>query len=360
MNRGGLFFTFFLSSAFFSLAQGCSSSSSSSAGGACANYVAALRDSSKECGRFNVSPSREAEYLARFQRTCEAALSAPGSGIAPSVLDQCAAKIREQCGDDDACEDVIDDVRGSLGEGATCSDDTQCVSGQCRREATSQSSDPCGKCAPAKQVGEPCPEGGCVAGARCVGTSSGMTSQQVCRVVKTVNEGEACGFSDGNETVRCASGLYCKFDSASSSGTTGTCTQPLGEGAACGTADSQSARCKPPLSCVNQRCGRLSASGQPCEASNDCANGLGCGEDGTCTAIVWGPLGATCDDNLRRCDRGFCAQTGASGSTPTGTCVDYIADGQPCDPAKSLEQRCDSQSACRNGTCQFEDPTQCK
>ena len=33
------------------------------------------------------------------------ALNAPGSGITPSLLDQCATRIREQCGDDDACEE---------------------------------------------------------------------------------------------------------------------------------------------------------------------------------------------------------------------------------------------------------------
>lgn len=359
-TRGGFLFGFLVSSSLVAFAQGCSSSGSSSAGGACAGYITALRDAAKECGRFNVSPSREGEYIARFQRACESLLAAPGSGISPGVLDQCSAQLRAQCGDDDACEEVLEDVRGSLGEGAACSDDTQCVSGQCRRESTSQVPSTCGKCAAAKQVGEECPEGGCVAGARCVGssTSGGTTTPPKCVVIRRAAEGETCGIVDG-EAVSCASGLNCKLEGASSPGSTGKCTAPAGEGAACGTEESGYANCKAPLSCVNERCGRLGGSGASCQSSNDCLSGFGCDGAKTCAAIVWGPIGATCDNELRRCDRGFCARSGST-TDGTGKCTEYIADGQPCDEEKSTESRCDTYARCINGTCQFEDATQCK
>jgi hypothetical protein len=120
-----------LLSSFAVLALACSSKNSSSPGGACANYVAALRDSAKECGRFNIAPAREGEYIARLQQSCENALNAPGSGIAPGTLDQCATEIRAQCGDDDACEDLLDDARGTLADGSACDADYQCASGQC-------------------------------------------------------------------------------------------------------------------------------------------------------------------------------------------------------------------------------------
>lgn len=211
----------------------------------------------------------------------------------------------------------------------------------------------------AKQIGEPCPEGGCVTGSSC--RSTGTTgSQPICVAVRIVNEGETCGNVSANEFLRCATGLDCS-SGGDSGASTGKCAAPVGEGATCANGDSQFARCTPPFSCVNGRCARLSGSGQPCANSNDCANGLGCDEAGTCTAIVWGPSGATCDDELRRCDRGFCRVTASSGGTNlTGTCVDYLADGAPCDPAKSSEERCDSLSRCTNGTCQFEDLSQCK
>ena len=76
--------------------------------------------------------------------------------------------------------------------------------------------------------------------------------------------------------------------------------------------------------------------------------------------VVWGPIGADCDDNIRRCDRGFCGRMVSSSGTSPGKCVDYIADGQPCDETKSFEQRCDVQARCVEGTCQLEDPAQCK
>lgn len=364
MNRGGRFFTLLFSTSLVSLvafAQGCSSSSSG-AGSGCANYVAALRDSAKECGRFNVSPSRESEYLARYQRSCDAVLAAPGTGVTPAVLDQCAAALRAQCGDDDACEELIESVRGTLADGTPCDDDTQCASGECKKDFTSQSSGPrCGTCAPEVKIGEPCPNGGCVVGAVCA-SSPGTSSESVCVALRTANEGESCGSASGTEAVRCAKGLYCRYETTSAGAPNGTCERPLAEGSACGEADGQYARCAPPFTCVSGRCGRLLGSGQACTDSSDCASGLGCDPSAnTCAAIVWGANGAVCDDNLRRCDRGFCARTtGSSGTSETGTCVDYIADGQPCDETKSNEQRCDIGADCRDGTCQFEDPSVCK
>lgn len=358
MRRRGLLFTFLFSSSLVVFAQGCSSSSSSGAGGACANYVAAFRDSAKACGRFNVSPGRESEYLARLQRSCEAALAAPGSGISPGVLDQCAAEVRAQCGDDDACEEVIESVRGTLGDGTPCDDDTQCASGECSKDSSSQSTPRCGTCSSAVRIGEPCPNGGCVTGAVC--SSGASSAESICVAVRIGNEGESCGAGTGGEAVRCATGFYCRYETSSAGAPSGTCERPVGEGSSCGESDNQFARCAPPFTCVNDRCGRLLGAGQTCRDSNDCASGLGCDPaNGTCTAIVWGENGAVCDDNLRRCDRGFCARTSGS-SSETGTCVDYISDGQPCDETKSVEQRCDVSARCIDGTCQFDDPSSCK
>lgn len=366
MNRGGLFLSPLplLSLVFvsFGAVAACSSdAANSSPGGACANYIAARRDGAKECGRFNISPARESTYLTRLQRSCENALAAPGIGITPGLLDQCSARVRSECGDDDACEDLFDDVRGTLAEGAPCEDDTQCASGECDRMSNSSTPAACGKCAPSRQIGEPCSGGGCVVGAACrTAPGSSSPTESKCVAVRIANAGESCG-SFVEEVVRCAQGLTCKLDETSSGASTGKCTAPAGEGAPCGTQDSQFARCAAPFSCVNEKCGRLGGAGATCSGSDDCASGFGCDPSNrTCVAITWVADGAACDDNLRRCNTGFCARPTSSGSSTTGTCVAYIADGQPCDLTKSSEQRCDSQASCRDGVCTFNDATQCK
>jgi hypothetical protein len=102
MNRGGLLLLFTGAVVISTLASACSSGSSGGSAGSCSAYASALRDGAKECGRFNISPAREPSYIARFEQTCQNALNAPGSGISPALLDQCSAKIRQECGDDDA------------------------------------------------------------------------------------------------------------------------------------------------------------------------------------------------------------------------------------------------------------------
>ena len=42
------------------------------------------------------------------------------------------------------------------------------------------------------------------------------------------------------------------------------------------------------------------------------------------------------------------------------SCTEFIADGQPCEEAKSIEQSCEPLSRCQDGTCQFPDPSSCK
>lgn len=359
MLRGGVLLSLL---SLFSVVACSSSRESSGVGGACANYAAALRDSAKECGHFNISPARESEYIGRFEQACQNALNAPGSGLTAAAIDQCANAVRTACGDDDACEDLFDDVRGTLAEGAPCDADYQCASGQCSTDGMS-SVPGCGKCIAAVPIGAPCPQGGCVAGAICQTTENGTSSTSVCVAWKTANEGESCGntFNGTSTSIRCASGLFCKYEtSTSGSMTTGTCAQPVGEGSACGNAASGYAHCKAPFACVAGRCGKLLAADADCEDSGDCQSGLAC-DRGTkkCAAIVWGGTGSVCDDSIHRCERGFCRVDGTTGDTTAGTCVAYTADGEPCD-AKDNTQRCDSLSHCREGICQLENPATCK
>lgn len=336
------------------VALGCPSSGAdtSTPAGACASYVAALRESATSCGKLSIAPSRQDEYFARYEKICANALGAPGSGLTPSILDQCTAKTRAACGDDEACGDLTRDLKGSLPDGAACDLDYQCASGECVT-GDSQSGTGCGKCAPAVAIGQPCANGaGCVEGATCRSTSSGGTP--TCVAVRIANAGETCSDpAKPEEAVRCADGLACVRTSPTSAG---TCRAPVGEGEACGQ-EGLGNRCKPGLACIAGKCGKLLGAGAACTSSGECGSGLACDAVAkTCAAITWAKAGEACDDALKRCERGFCKRT----SGAPGVCVDPIPDGAACDASKSNEQRCDSLARCVNGTCQLQDPARCK
>ena len=170
----------------------CSSGSGSASGGGggCADYVSALREGAQTCGKYNVAPGREAELSARLEKQCTAGVNAPGSGITPSLLAQCASKLRAACGDDDACEDI--EVKGTLADGAPCGSDTQCAGGDCKTSSSGSTNTRCGTCVARVPVGGACggtSNGSCVKGATCA-TKAGETGICVERVL--LAEGEVC------------------------------------------------------------------------------------------------------------------------------------------------------------------------
>jgi hypothetical protein len=326
---------------------------------ACAKYL----DARKQC-RGSVSPSREAEYGARLQRSCEALVAAPGSGYTAALLDGCTAEIRAACWAADACDRPFDDLRGTLAAGAACADDVQCASGKCKKEFASNGEGYtfCGTCAAAKQVGEACDAGdACVSGAVCwqrPEKNPSPSSVPVCTAIREVGEGDACAIL-GEPPVICVKGLYC----SSEPNQPRRCMLPVGEGEPCGTGD---VRCATPLQCVDERCGpRVYArAGEACSSTNDCERGLVCdAKSKTCASVVWGPIGAACDA-VRRCDPGYCAVPDANVGGSVGTCVDYAADGDPCEASYGdgtpPVPQCDVAASCRDGRCQFFDPQICK
>jgi hypothetical protein len=158
------------------------------------------------------------------------------------------------------------------------------------------------------------------------------------------------------EIVACDFPFECVRESATA-GSQGVCRGLAIEGDACGQAGG-GRNCKPGLACITGRCSQRLAAGDSCETSSACQSGLACDSTKKCVTITWGAAGAACDDAAKLCTNGFC-NTGASG-TAAGVCVDYLPVGAACDVAKSTEQRCDSFARCVNGSCQFEDPAQCK
>jgi hypothetical protein len=332
-----------------SIACSSGSGSASSPSGACAEYVAAQREGAQACGSYLVAPGREAELGARLEKQCTLALNAPGSGITPSALSACAAKLRTSCGNDDACEDIA--IAGTLADGAPCGSDAQCASTDCRTSTAAGAR--CGVCVPRVAIGGACggDAGSCVNGASCE-TKTGTTG--VCVVRPMLAEGAVCydPSKPSSVTGSCGDGLTCDLDGGASGVV--MCTRRGAAGAAC-TSESG---CLKELACVNGKCGSPGPTGTACTSSSQCANSACSQTTKTCVAVEWVAAGGACDGTVRRCARGSCS---ASGSTP-GTCIDPIPDGGACNDAATsvTDARCDRYASCINGTCQIFDATTCK
>lgn len=155
--------------------------------------------------------------------------------------------------------------------------------------------------------------------------------------------GETCVFSDRNapspspETllVRCEPGLSC--DPISD-----TCVAPCQPGAAC-VIDEQCDE-EQELSCITGRCSQPRKLGLPCGTSEDCEEGLLCGQDPqdpsrfTCQQRL--AVGAICNSHLE-CSTDFCDPT-------AGVCAAQLPNGDIC--PTGLNQQCDM------GTCVPENP----
>ncbi len=275
----------------------CSSGSGSASGGggACADYVNALREGAQSCGKYNVAPGRDAELSARLEQECTAALNAPGTGITPSLLAQCAGKVRAACGDDDSCDDIV--ITGSLADGAPCGADAQCAGGDCKTVSTSASASRCGTCASRAAIGAACggSNPGCVKGATC------DTGTCVERVV--LAEGDVCydPAKPSSSPASCGDGLACKIEGAPS--TQVKCTTRAAAGAKC-TSESD---CLSELVCLGGTCAVPGPPGTACTSSSQCANGACSTASKTCVAIQWVAAGGACDNTERRCARGSCA-----------------------------------------------------
>jgi hypothetical protein len=349
MLRSSLFGTSFLvaSTVVVVACSSGSSSGSSSAGGACAEYVAAQREGAQACGKYIVAPGREAELSARLEKECTLVSSAPGSGITPTALVACAAKMRAACGDDDACEDIL--VAGTLADGAACGADTQCASGDCKSSSTTANR--CGVCVARVAIGGACggaDAGNCVKGASCA-TKGGTTGTCVARTV--LAEGDVCfdPAKPASAPASCGEGLVCNQDGSNTS-TVVKCTKRGGAGSSC----ISESDCLEALTCLNATCGSPGPIGTSCTTSSQCANAVCSSDTKKCVAVEWVAAGGACDSIVRRCTRGSCSQ---SGSGP-GTCIDPLPDGAACTvDSSATAARCDRYASCVNGTCQIFDPT---
>jgi hypothetical protein len=314
------------------LALGCGSSSGATGGGSgCDAFFEALYYSS--CGGGPKYPASEVSRVeSLFGEVCKNEEALPGSGITDDFLGACAAALSSAgCGasnqDIPACE-----LTGARAAGAACNDGSQCTSGLCTFDLSTNLS--CGACSKSVPAGAACNSAdvACAMGTACDTTAG----SPVCKTISYGASGAACN----GVAERCNSDLVCNVG--------GKCAVPGGLGSACMAAT----ECEATLTCMGGptgTCRAFAAAGEACEGDQECAAGLGCSQTtGKCGSVTWVSAGMACGD-LALCLVGNCA---------SGKCPKVIPDGQACPTTTS--ETCDTLSSCVSGTCGLEGDTVCK
>jgi hypothetical protein len=184
--------------------------------------------------------------------------------------------------------------------------------------------------------------------------------------------GATCGTAAQCQTANC------NFPSG---GTCGTCGPQNGAGAQC-TSDGQ---CSGNLFCISGQCGMPGGAGATCSSTAPCVNSLACaggrcaiaakaGEACSSTLPCDGHAGLTCRNsvcqNLQYVAKGQpcnpaqgreCGQSGfckGSTSTADGTCLAFAADGAACDTTNG--PICMPYARCASGFCKVYDPSACR
>jgi hypothetical protein len=238
-------------------------------------------------------------------------VSETGTGNTPATIDACATAISQISGCDAfAMYGLVNQgalcpsLPGTLADGASCDDDSQCKGGLCSfgAESTSPEAGPtsCGACAE-KPVSPLCQE------------SSECPSGQLCNANGTCvvpgGAGASCDDSNADFAVEpCGALLYCELAISADGGTADGGTAAMGT------------------------CAPLGEAGEPCNAYddvNDCADGLSCSQAGVCAAIQFVAVGGACDGVSLACAGSTCAFTSADGSA-LGTCTPLANDGAAC------------------------------
>ncbi len=342
MRAQGTISLIFTAISISAISVACSSSSSGSGGASssCANYASAQIDQETRCETMSpVSADERANYISRFNIICNDELNTPGTGITTAFLDGCVAALGKNPGCTVAIPECVEPP-GTLAVGAACGSDDQCASTHCALTATSTAdggfSTSCGTCGATVADGAACQSGdACVAGDSC---TNGKCAANTTSSGGTGAVGAACQ-ADSD----CATPNHCDF-------TKGICAAPGTAGETC----SASADCVSGLICnrSTEQCGAPIASGGAC-TGGDCAFGLGCDPSSLkCVTITFAAQGAACDDVAVLCDRGSCPVVDVR------VCPTIIADGQPCGTVANTT--CDDFAECVNGTCQIENPADCK
>jgi hypothetical protein len=253
--------------------------------------------------------------LCRQRRGLECRIDAarPGAGVDAARSATCTGALPAA-----SCEDLLAgavpgcQLRGRLATGAACGAGNQCASGYCRLPET----EPCGICAPAAAVGEPClSTAGCQFPLRC---------SRAGRCARAGREADPC-----SETQPCrGEAFYC-------SGADNSCRPYAGPG---------------------QTCNRTGASfARPCD------DGLVCrpGSNGICVPITYAAPGDPCGvPTSGPAPFTFCL---ASASCVEGHCQPPGSDGDPCTPSPLGEATgCLDPAQCLDGRCKLPVADECQ
>lgn len=288
------------------LALACTTHNSSSVSleQACFDYAHAYRAREATC--YGVAPApNQTDLIARQASACALNSAAPGSRLDAHYWESCASSVGTNC----AAYSCGVYPSGARPDGDPCSTSSQCQSLWCRGTQALASSGAiasnaiqCGACAARLTTGAPCgPLDACPIGTSCTG---------------------------------------------------GACQPQGGPGSAC----TKWADCAFPSACRAGVCGQPAFSGDACDLSSDCTTDTGCDlQTKVCAPIQFGPPGAACDHDVKRCEAGSC---NIAAPATTGTCPAVVPDGTKCDPNDSSTV-CDDYARCFRGTCQIVDPVKC-
>ncbi|MSQ83180.1 MAG: hypothetical protein EXR77_09765 [Myxococcales bacterium] len=254
------------------------------------------------------------------------------------------------------CVNLI--IPGFCDDGNVCTEDDQCINGQCLPGDNKPCSD-----------GNPCTDNGCDPAKGCVYTPiiSGP-----CEDGDTCTLGEVCtaGLCKGGTAKVCNDKDPCTDDScAGANGCTFAAnTAPCDDGNDCTIGDKcGNSACKPG---IGQVCDDKNiCTSDTCTAANGCSfanNALACTDNNACTAgdacvlgICKGGVAKVCNDN-NPCTTDTCAPitgctsvTAANGSAcPTGTCTAGVCGGKICgNGIVEVGETCDDGDATACGAC---------
>jgi hypothetical protein len=255
----------------------------------------------------------ESKCIARTLFSCPST-SAPGAGNTPSTIAACATTVG-QIADCDTFRSylaasnlqICPPVLGTLTDGTSCDDDSQCKGGFC---GESSEGGTCGACAEKPSTTSCQENSNCPSGQLCNASSA---------CVAAGGAGATCDSNDPTLANQpCAPYLYCKGTSVDGGAVT------------------------------NGQCSALGTVGEACDFTDpdpECADGFTCASANQCVKIQFVGPGATCDQVLLVCAGGACDPS--AGDAATDTCRAFAADGASC----ASDGDCELDSVCIGTTC---------
>jgi hypothetical protein len=300
----------------------------------CGRYAQAYCDKRESCTNGSLITRDFGDMttcVTRETLACTDALAAPRTGQTEALVEQCTTAMPSY-----ACADFMDNnlpetcnPLGPAAEGEPCTFNAQCSSGYCADDRYST----CGTCAEPPSALSSCAFSNCGHDQACIWNA---VVNNVCEPY--VPTGSACG---AYSNPICEADLTCA-GASSATGIGGTC--------------------EPALETLGMTCGSQNM-GLGC----DTTRGLWCtappDQGASCGSIVYVGDGMPCgyvSGGVAECTSGTCYSSGGpyftyTGTTTTGTCKAFAADGAACDTMAGPEclspARCVTSGGSTSGTC---------